>query len=141
MDIWSKSKRSDVMSKIKGKNTKPEILLRSALFKLGYRFRIHDVKLPGKPDIVFPKYKTVVFVHGCFWHFHDRCNEGKIPKSNEVFWREKLHKNKLKDDMNLKAIVDLGWNPIVVWECEIEKQLPLIVERLTFLFKENTKSQ
>lgn len=90
MDIWSKQKRSEVMSNIRSKNTKPEIILRSKLFREGFRFRIHQKNLPGKPDIVLSKYRTVIFVHGCFWHYHRKCKEGRIPLTNSNFWKEKL---------------------------------------------------
>ena len=91
MDIWDKKKRSEVMSKIRSKNTKPEMTLRKALFANGYRYRINYKKLPGKPDIVFPKYKTAIFVHGCFWHGHDiNCIDSHIPKTNTSFWIEKI---------------------------------------------------
>jgi DNA mismatch endonuclease (patch repair protein) len=134
MDIWSKNKRSEVMSKIRGKNTKPEILLRSLLFKKGFRFRLHKKDLPGKPDIVLPKYKTVIFVHGCFWHFHKNCNEGRIPSTNSQFWKAKLEKNVAKDEKNTELIKLAGWQVITVWECEIERKpiatLQAIIRRL-----------
>ena len=97
MDNWSKEKRSKVMSNIRSKDTKPEVALRSALYKHGYRYRIHYKGLPGKPDIVLPKYKTVIFVNGCFWHYHEDCIEGRIPKTNSKFWEEKLNRNIAKD--------------------------------------------
>jgi len=127
MDIWSKEKRSDVMSKIRSKNTKPEKLLRSLLHKKGLRFRIHRKDLPGKPDIVFPKPRVAIFVHGCFWHFHKDCNEGRIPSTNSKFWKNKLEKNIAKDKKVIKELILMGWNVIIVWECEIEKT-PLIIE-------------
>lgn len=120
MDIWTKEKRSDVMSKIRSKNTKPEKLLRSRLFVAGFRFRIHKKELPGKPDIVFAKYKTVIFVHGCFWHYHGDCPEGRIPSSNSAFWKSKLSKNVQRDKKHIKDLKALGWNVIMVWECEIK---------------------
>lgn len=123
MDIWTKEKRSQVMSKIRGKNTKPELLLRSALFKLGLRYRIHRRDLPGKPDIIFPRLKKALFVHGCFWHFHQDCREGRIPSTNSKFWKEKLEKNILKDKRNIKSLEDMGWQVITIWECDIEKRL------------------
>jgi len=136
MDIWSKQKRSEVMSKIRDKNTKPEILLRSALFRLGFRFRIHKKDLPGKPDIVLPKYKTAIFVHGCFWHYHKDCREGRIPDTNSKFWKEKLEKNIKKDNDYILKLEEMDWRVIVAWECEIEKNMarlldtiiPLIIE-------------
>lgn len=121
------------MSKIRSKDTKPEIILRSALHRLGYRFRVHYKKLPGKPDIVLPKYKTVIFVHGCFWHFHSECNEGRIPNTNSKFWKEKLLKNVEKDKRHKNACENLGWKVITVWECEIEKRFEKSLERIISL--------
>src|SRR4051794_9029387 len=109
MDIWSKQKRSEVMSRIRGKNTKPEMILRSQLFRRGYRFRVHAKNLPGKPDIVLPKYNTAIFVHGCFWHYHKQCREGRIPSTNSKFWQEKLQRNISKDEMHIKALKSLKW--------------------------------
>lgn len=123
MDIWTKKKRSEVMSKIRGKNTKPEMILRSQLFRKGFRFRVHQKDLPGKPDIVFPKYKTVIFVHGCFWHFHNNCREGRIPSTNSKYWEQKLIKNKIRDQNNIKSLRKKNWRVIVVWECQIEKNI------------------
>ena len=130
MDIWSKQKRSEVMSKIRGKDTKPEMILRSYLFRLGFRFRVHKKDLPGKPDIVLPKYQTVIFVHGCFWHYHDDCREGRIPSTNSKFWEEKLLKNVEKDKRHTEALQELGWKVIVVWECEIEKNIEQTLNKL-----------
>jgi DNA mismatch endonuclease (patch repair protein) len=120
-DIWSKEKRSEVMSKIRSQNTHPEKLLRSILFKEGFRFRIHKKDLPGKPDIVLSKYKIAVFVHGCFWHFHKDCREGRVPDTNSKFWKEKLSKNVQRDQKHIIDLQNLGWNVIVVWECELTK--------------------
>ena len=131
MDIWSKQKRSEVMSKIRGKNTKPELILRSQLFKSGFRFRIHQKNLPGKPDIVLAKYKTAIFVHGCFWHYHKECREGRIPSTNSNFWKEKLLKNIEKDEKHTKALQELGWKVIVIWECDIERHLEPTTKRIT----------
>lgn len=123
MDIWSKEKRSQVMAKIRSENTKPERILRSTLHRQGYRFRIHKKDLPGKPDIALPKHRTLIFVHGCFWHYHEHCREGRIPSTNSKFWQEKLCKNVEKDKRNVKACEELGWKVLVVWECEVEKKL------------------
>ncbi len=131
MDIWSKEKRSHVMSRIRSSDTKPEIVLRSALHRLGYRFRVNKKDLPGKPDIVLMKYNTVIFVHGCFWHFHNECREGRIPTSNTLFWSEKLSKNIDRDRRNQTRLEELGWKVIVVWECEIEKAFKAVLARLT----------
>jgi len=127
MDIWTKEKRSQVMSKIRSKNTKPEKILRSKLFEEGYRFRIHKKDLPGKPDIVLKKYNTIIFVHGCFWHYHKDCREGRIPDTNSKFWMEKLCKNVERDKKNQKECQNLGWKVVIVWECEIEKDLSSIM--------------
>jgi DNA mismatch endonuclease (patch repair protein) len=135
VDIWSKQKRSEVMSRIKGKNTKPEMILRSELFKEGFRFRVHQKDLPGKPDIVLPKYQTAIFVHGCFWHYHKDCREGRIPSTNSKFWKEKLYRNISKDEANIKALKKDKWKVHVVWECEIEKHLERTLKKLTSKIK------
>lgn len=121
MDIWSEAKRSEVMSKIRGKNTKPELLVRSYLFKKGFRYHLHKKDLPGCPDLVLRKYKTVIFIHGCFWHQHKECNEGKIPSTNSLYWQHKLNKNILRDEKNLKLLKEAGWKVIIIWECEVAK--------------------
>ena len=130
MDIWTKEKRSRVMSNIRGKDTKPEIVLRSALFRRGYRFRIHQKNLLGKPDIVFPKFKTIIFIHGCFWHYHKKCREGRIPSSNSEYWEEKLKKNRKRDKLVISKLKALGWRTIIIWECEVEKQLGKTINRI-----------
>ena len=119
-DIFSSQKRSDIMSKISGKNTKPEILVRKFLFSKGFRYRINVKTLPGKPDIVLPKYKTVIFINGCFWHGHN-CKKGKLPSSNIDFWKEKISNNKSRDAKNSDLLVKLGWKVIIIWQCEISK--------------------
>ncbi|GAB2027977.1 very short patch repair endonuclease [Lactovum odontotermitis] len=119
-DKISKETRSRNMSHIHSKNTKPEILVRKYLFRKGLRYRLYDKRFPGKPDLVFPKYKTVIFVNGCFWHHHD-CNEGTIPKSNTEYWNEKFNKNHERDLKNYQDIKKMGWSIIVVWECELKK--------------------
>lgn len=119
-DIFSSQKRSDIMSKISGKNTKPEILVRKFLFSKGFRYRINVKTLPGKPDIVLPKYKTVIFINGCFWHGHS-CKKGKLPSSNIDFWKEKISNNKSRDDKNSDLLVKLGWKVIIIWQCEVSK--------------------
>lgn len=130
MDIWSKKKRSQVMSKIRSKNTRPEKVLRSALFRLGYRYRIHAKQLPGKPDLVLPKYHTVIFVHGCFWHQHKDCREGRVPSTNSEFWKDKLNRNSERDAANIKHLKKLKWQVLTIWECEIERQLEKTIKRV-----------
>lgn len=123
MDVWSKQKRSEVMSKIRSKDTKPEVILRKTLFSKGYRYRLNNKNLYGKPDIVLKKYKTAIFVQGCFWHYHKNCPEGRIPSTNTVYWKNKLSKNVTRDKRNKRLLKKCGWNVIIVWECHIEKQL------------------
>lgn len=123
VDIWDASKRSIVMSRIRSKNTKPELSLRSSLHKAGARFRLHVSTLPGKPDIVFPGCKVVVFVQGCFWHQHKGCRDGVLPKSNIDFWKLKLERNVCNDKKRVRLLRKLGWTSISVWECEIEQDL------------------
>ncbi len=110
------------MSKIRSKNTAPEILVRKHLHSLGYRFRLHDKKLPGKPDIVLKKHRTAIQVRGCFWHQHG-CKFSNSPKSNTSYWLPKLEKNKERDKLNDKKIKKLGWKLIVIWECMIDRKL------------------
>ena len=120
-DVHSKETRSYNMSRIKGKDTKPEVLVRKYLFSKGLRFRKNDKRYPGHPDIVLPKYKTIIFVHGCFWHFHENCRYAVMPSSNVDFWKKKLNGNRLRDERNKKALTEMGWNVIVVWECQLKK--------------------
>ena len=120
-DVHSKETRSYNMSRIKGKDTKPEVLVRKYLFSKGLRFRKNDKRYPGHPDIVLPKYKTIIFVHGCFWHFHENCRYAVIPSSNVDFWKKKLNGNRLRDERNKKALTEMGWNVIVIWECQLKK--------------------
>ena len=115
----SKEKRSAIMSSIKGKDTKPELLTRKALFRRGLRYRLHSKQLPGSPDLVFPKYGTVLFVHGCFWHGHEGCKKAKIPQVNSEFWEEKQKKNRTRDKKNIRLLEECGWRVIVLWECEL----------------------
>lgn len=121
-DTLTPEKRSWNMSKIKSGNTKPEKMVRSLLHQMGYRFRLHRKDLPGKPDIVLPKYNTVIFVHGCFWHRHEGCKYAYNPKSRIEFWQKKFKKNMERDKKNQKELSDLGWNIILIWECEIKKK-------------------
>ena len=120
-DVHSKDIRSYNMSQIKGKDTKPEILVRKFLFSKGLRFRKNDKRYPGHPDIVLPKYKTMIFVHGCFWHFHEGCRYAVMPSSNTAFWENKLYTNRDRDSRNQETLSTMGWNVITVWECELKK--------------------
>lgn len=118
-DFLSPAERSERMSRIRGKDTGPELTLRKVLHRLGLRYRLHSGGLPGKPDLVFPRYKTVIFVHGCFWHRHPGCNIATMPKSNTSFWQEKFEKNLARDERVSAALADMGWRVLVVWECEL----------------------
>ena len=129
MDKFSAKKRSSIMSSVKNKNTKPELLVRSLLHKNGLRFRLHRKDLPGSPDIVLPKFKTAVFVHGCFWHGHD-CPKGRRPETNKNFWNEKLDKNINRDKSNYSALHEIKWNVEVIWECEAIPATKKLIKRL-----------
>lgn len=121
-DVHTKEVRSYNMSQIKGKNTKPEMLIRKFLFANGFRYRLHDKKLPGKPDIVLPKYKTVIFVNGCFWHGHVNCKYFKLPETRQKWWEEKTEKNKLNDCTKQSKLIEMGFKVIVIWECQIKNK-------------------
>lgn len=129
-DTLSKEKRSWNMSKIRGKDTSIEVKVRKFLFNKGYRYRKNVTDLPGKPDIVLPKYKTVIFVHGCFWHRHPYCKDASTPKTRVDFWQEKLEKNVTNDIKKVQMLTDSGWNVIVVWECEINKHFDETMQRI-----------
>ncbi len=120
MDTVSKKKRSEIMSKIRSQNTSPELKFRKALHNRGFRYLLHDKRLPGKPDIVMPKYKTAIQVRGCFWHSHS-CKIGHIPKSNRSFWTSKFKRKKQRDTLNDKLLRKMGWKVVVVWECSLIK--------------------
>lgn len=127
------------MSQIHSKNTSPEILVRKYLFSKGFRFRKHVKRLAGCPDIVLPKYKTVVFVHGCFWHMHD-CGRFKWPKTNDDYWRPKIKYNVDRDVNNQKILKEQGWKVLIVWECELKKSFfPKTMEKLETLIKQGMK--
>lgn len=121
-DVHTPEQRSYNMSQIRNKNTKPEELVRKYLFSQGFRYRKNDARLPGKPDIVLPKYKTVIFVNGCFWHGHEGCKYFVWPKNNADFWREKISSNILRDAKTLKALNSAGWRVITIWECELKAE-------------------
>lgn len=123
------------MSRIKGKDTKPEMLVRKFLFSNGIRYRLHDKKLPGKPDMVFPKYKKVVFIHGCFWHGHENCKYFVVPKTRTEWWLNKINSNKKKDTESANELKKQGWRVITIWECELksnnkEKKLNSVIRDL-----------
>jgi len=134
-DIYDPKKRSYVMSRVSGKDTKLEVLVRRALFKAGLRYRKHIKTLPGRPDIVFHKYKTAVFVHGCFWHGHQECKAARLPKSNITYWEQKIRDNIERDKRKTMALTQLGWKVIVIWQCEINT-IEKRERRLLFIIKQ-----
>lgn len=121
-DIVDAKTRSRMMAGIRGKNTTPEVRLRKALHGAGFRFRLHSAKLPGRPDIVLPRYRTAIFVHGCFWHRHDGCRNASVPKTNAAFWAEKFARNVERDVMNGAGLKEAGWRVAIIWECAIRKR-------------------
>lgn len=126
MDRLTRERRSWNMSRIRGRNTRPELAVRSLLHRLGYRFRLHSRRLPGCPDIVLPKYRSVVFVHGCFWHRHPGCPFAYTPKSRTDFWAKKFAENVARDRRTIGTLRQAGWKVIVVWECELREPEALI---------------
>jgi DNA mismatch endonuclease, patch repair protein len=132
-DNLTVEQRKKNMSAIKSRHTKPEIIVRSMLHRLGFRFRLHNKKLPGKPDIILPKYKTVIFVHGCFWHQHKGCKRSTIPKSNTNYWIPKLTGNVKRDVQHKSDLKNAGWNVAVVWECET-KDTEKLAKKLENIF-------
>ena len=130
VDSLTSERRSWNMSRIRGRNTGPELRLRSLLHRAGFRFRLHAKQLPGSPDIVLPKYRTVVFVHGCFWHRHPGCRNATMPSTRREFWREKFDGNVSRDLRNQAALVAAGWTVLTIWECELKADAEGIVRRL-----------
>lgn len=119
VDVVDRRTRSKMMSNIKGHNTKPELLVRSALHKRGFRYRLHDKRLPGKPDLVFPKYKAIILINGCFWHGHD-CHLFKWPSTRQAFWHQKIGQTRQRDAANLIEYQRLGWKTLTIWECALK---------------------
>lgn len=137
-DVHNKDTRSYNMSRIRSKNTKPEIQVRRFWHFHGFRFRIHVDYLPGKPDIVLPKYKTIVLINGCFWHGHESCTFARIPKSNVDYWNKKLSNNIRKDAQQIQALQKIGWSIVIIWECQLKKAKQLAtLEQLIVTIKEH----
>lgn len=133
VDVLTKEQRSFNMSQIRDKNTKPEIIIRSMVYRLGFRFRLHDKSLPGKPDIVLPRHKKVIFVHGCFWHLHN-CKYGRVkPATNADFWQAKRLSNKLRDKRNLAELRKTGWKILIIWECWLKTPAKIQTRLQSFL--------
>lgn len=138
MDVHDKKTRSYNMSQIKSKETKPEETVRKYLFSQGFRYRKNKKELPGSPDIVLSKYKTVIFVNGCFWHKHEHCRYFKWPETNAEFWKDKIEKNVLRDFINYNKLKSDGWNVIIIWECELRGSLKKItLEKLKIAIESN----
>ena len=135
-DTLTTEQRHRCMSHIRSKNTKPEVLVRKELFRRGYRYRINVSKLPGKPDIVLPKYKTAIFVNGCFWHGHEGCKRFVLPKSNREYWEFKIRRNQQRDKEIIFKLQQAGWGVIIVWECELSKpQLQKAVNKIISIIR------
>ena len=130
-DTLSREKRSWNMSRIKGRDTKPEMLLRSLLHREGFRFRLHDKRLPGRPDIVLPGRRSVIFVNGCFWHRHENCRFAYTPKSKQAFWLKKFADTVRRDREKQKMLADLGWQVLVAWECELQIDSALLISDIS----------
>ncbi len=132
-DTLSAAQRSELMSRVRSKDTKPEMRVRRMVHAMGYRYRLHHGKLPGRPDMVFPERRKIIFVHGCFWHRHEDCRRNRTPKSRREFWDAKLEKNRLRDLENQSKLRALGWDVLVVWECETEEAAGLPGRIMSFL--------
>lgn len=121
IDKHSQHTRSNNMSRVKSKNTQPELLVRRFLFSKGLKYRLYDKNLPGKPDIVLPKYNTIIFIHGCFWHGHENCKLSELPKTRTEFWFTKIQNNKIRDERNINQLKKIGWNVLIIYSCELKK--------------------
>ncbi len=133
VDSLTPERRSEVMSRIRSTDTKPEMRVRRLAYALGFRYRLHRKDLPGKPDLVFIGRRKVIFVHGCFWHLHAGCPAGRIPKSRTEFWEEKLKRNQQRDETTMRELVAKGWRVLVLWECQLKDEKALAGEIFRFL--------
>lgn len=133
MDTLSISARSELMGRIRSKDTKPELMVRRLTHQLGYRYRLHDKKLPGSPDLVFPRFRKIIFVHGCFWHCHPGCRLNRKPKSRQDFWLPKLQSNIDRDQRNVIRLQETGWTILTIWECETTDERAIESRIRTFL--------
>ena len=136
-DIYEPRKRSEIMSRIRGRGTKPELIVRRIAHRLGFRFRLHRKDLPGRPDIVFPRHRAVIMVHGCFWHRHPGCKHASSPKTRESYWKSKLDDNVARDRRNETALRELGWRVMVIWECETKDREAVAARIKSFLLQED----
>lgn len=136
MDTLTPEQRSERMSRVRARNTKPELIVRRLLHSRGYRYRLHDKRLPGKPDLVFAGRRKLIFVHGCFWHRHGECTLARMPKSRIDFWRPKLEANQARDQVNIARLEEMGWRVLVIWECELRDVDTLVAKLEHFLNNE-----
>lgn len=133
IDVFSKEKRHEIMASIKGRNTKPEKIVRSMLHRMGFRFSLHRTDLPGKPDIVLPRHHKIILVNGCFWHGHKGCKKATIPRTNTEFWTTKIENNRSRDRRVIRQLRRLGWLVLVIWQCEISKPGRLLAKLERFM--------
>ena len=138
-DIFDPEKRSQIMSRIRGRDTRPEMIVRRIAHGLGFRFRLHRKDLPGRPDIVFPRHQAVIVVHGCFWHRHPGCKRASSPKTREGYWQNKFEANVVRDRRNETALRDLGWKVMVIWECETKDHDALATRIESFLRRDDSE--
>ena len=139
IDTVSKERRSEIMSRIRSSGMKPEMIVRRMTHAMGYRYRLHNKKLPGTPDLVFPSRRKAIFVHGCFWHQHSdpSCKKARIPKSNRDYWVSKFERNVVRDAESQSSLVEMGWSVLVIWECEIEAEGEALAERIAAFLSES----
>jgi len=131
-DIFARAKRSQIMSKIGHKDSKPELFIRKLIHSMGFRYRLHKKSLPGCPDLVFPKYRKVIFVNGCFWHGHPDCKKATLPSTNIEFWKDKIKQNVDRDSRNCQDLEKMGWNYLIIWQCEIKKKkIAILRDKIT----------
>jgi DNA mismatch endonuclease (patch repair protein) len=135
VDVFTKKKRSEIMSKIGSKDSAQEMYVRKLLFSMGYRYRLHRADLPGKPDIVLTRHKKIIFVNGCFWHGHEKCKRAKLPETNRLFWKNKIKQNVMRDKVNNVTLRRQGWKCLVVWQCQITKGTYLKKKLIHFLME------
>jgi DNA mismatch endonuclease (patch repair protein) len=135
VDTLSTAERSEIMSRVRSKDTRPEMMVRRLVHKAGFRYRLHVSNLPGRPDLVFPKRKKVIFIHGCFWHSHAGCQHARVPKSRTSFWTAKFAANKTRDERNYYALTEAGWKVLVLWECELRD--PDLLEKIKDFLKQD----
>jgi DNA mismatch endonuclease, patch repair protein len=135
-DVFSEAKRSWIMGRVRGRDTKPEMLVRSVIHRMGFRFRVNRRDLPGNPDIVLSRHKRVIFVHGCFWHGHSGCPRSKRPSTNQLFWDRKLNGNLERDKRFQEALSEMGWKVLVIWQCETKSSDDLAMKLRRFLYDE-----